>query len=226
MTDIQARLLACAEPVYRDFTLKLTPGMDPARVIGVRVPPLRAMAREYKGTEEAEAFLAALPHRYYEEDNLHAYLIALEPDFDRCLARVEAFLPYVDNWATCDTLTPKVFAKNRPALRSAALRWLHSDRTYTIRFGIKMLMDQFLGEDFFPEAMEQVAALRSEEYYVNMMVAWYFATALCKQPQAAMPYLQARRLSRWTHNKAIQKAVESFRITPEQKTTLRALRWS
>ena len=143
MTDIQARLLACAEPAYRDFTLKLTPGMDPARVIGVRVPPLRAMAREYKGTEEAEAFLAALPHRYYEEDNLHAYLIALEPDFDRCLARVEAFLPYVDNWATCDTLTPKVFAKNRPALRSAALRWLHSDRTYTIRFGIKMLMDQF-----------------------------------------------------------------------------------
>lgn len=223
-TAIQTQLFALRDEGYRDFHARLMPTVDKARIIGVRTPALRALARELYGTAEAEDFLRALPHEYYEENNLHARLIMCGRDFDAVLAQTEAFLPFVDNWATCDGLSPKVFARHRAALLPCIDRWLTSDHVYTVRFGIKMLMEHFLCEDFSPVFLEKVAAVRSEEYYVNMMCAWYFATALAKQYGQALPYLTEQRLPRWTHNKTIQKAVESYRITPEQKEFLRALR--
>lgn len=224
MTAIQTRLFALRDEGYRDFHARLMPTVDKARIIGVRTPALRALARELYGTAEAGDFLCALPHEYYEENNLHAQLIMRGRDFGTVLAQTEAFLPFVDNWATCDGLSPKVFARHRAALLPHIDRWLSSGEVYTVRFGIKLLMEHFLDADFSPTYLEKVAAVRSEEYYVNMMCAWYFATALARQSDAALPYLTERRLPRWVHNKTIQKAVESYRISPEQKEFLRALR--
>jgi len=169
-------------------------------------------------------FLEALPHFYFEENQLHAFLLSEMKDFAACLKAVERFLPYIDNWATCDQLSPKVFRKHRQELRDAVWRWIDSGQTYAVRFGIKMLMDHFLDGDFEPVYLEMTASVRSEEYYVRMMVAWYFATALAKQYDAALPYIENRRLDPWTHNKTIQKAVESYRIRPEQKEYLRGLK--
>ena len=224
MTALQSRLFTLQDEGYRDFHARLIPTVDKARIIGVRMPALRALARELDGSREAADFLRALPHTYYEEDNLHALLIARGHDIDTVLAQAEEFLPHIDNWATCDCFSPKVFARHRAALLPHIDYWLASSEVYTVRFGIKMLMEHFLDADFSPACLEKVAAVRTEEYYINMMCAWYFATALAKQYGQALPYLTEYRLPRWTHNKTIQKAVESYRITPEQKEFLRTLR--
>ena len=209
---------------YRDFQKKLIPTVDPDTVIGVRTPDLRKLANKMRGTPEAEAFMEVLPHEYFDENQLHAFLISEEKDYDRCIRRVEAFLPYIDNWATCDQLSPKVFKKHKDELLTRIRMWMKSDHTYTIRFAIGMLMQHFLDEDFDLQYPDMVAQIRSEEYYVNMMIAWYFATALAKQYEAAVSYLETQKLDVWTHNKAIQKARESYRITPEQKEYLKSLK--
>ena len=218
------RLLALKDGAYAAFQRKLLPTVDIWRVIGVRTPALQALAKKLAGTEEAEAFLRALPHRYFDENQLHAFLISEEKDFDRCLERVETFLPYVDNWATCDQLSPAVFARRHAELLPWVRRWISGKETYTVRFGIGMLMRHFLDGDFDPAYLAWAGGVRSDEYYVNMMIAWYFATALAKQYGAALPWIEEKRLPAWTHNKAIQKAVESRRLTLEQKETLRRLR--
>ena len=226
MTDIQTALFALRDPAYQAFQSKLIPTIDPQTVIGVRMPALRKLAREIAGTPVAEGFLQELPHRYYEENNLHGLLISAIPDYDGAVAALETFLPYVDNWATCDLLSPKAFRKHPPELRKQIRRWVEDAHTYTVRFGLGMLMSFYLDEGFQMEDLDLAAGVRREEYYVKMMAAWYFATALAKQYDAALPYLRQRRLDRWTHNKTIQKAVESYRITPEQKDELRSLRWN
>ena len=224
MTAIQEQLFALQDTDYTAFQHPLIPSVESEAFIGVRTPALRSLAKELHGSPEAEAFLRALPHAYFEENQLHAFLIALEKDFDRALAQTDAFLPYVDNWATCDQLTPKAFRKNRAVLGEAIDRWISSEHEYTVRFAIKMRMDHFLDEAFTPEIPAQIAAVQREEYYIRMMQAWFFATALAKQYEAVLPYLEQNRLEAWVHNKTIQKAVESYRITPEQKTSLKMLR--
>ena len=226
MTEIQQRLFALQDAGYRDFHAALMPTVDKALVIGVRMPALRALAKELKGTEPASDFMAALPHEYYEENNLHAALIGHIRDFDACMAAVERFLPYVDNWATCDMMNPRALAKDKAALLERIRLWLQSGHTYTVRFGMGMLMNHFLEEDFREEYPALVASVRSEEYYVRMMQAWYFATALAKQYEAAVTYLEQRRLGAWVHNKTIQKARESFRVSQEQKEYLKSLKVS
>ena len=226
MTEIQQRLFALQDAGYRDFHAALMPTVDKALVIGVRMPALRALAKELKGTELAADFMAALPHKYYEENNLHAALIGHIRDFDACMAAVERFLPYVDNWATCDMMNPRALAKDKAALLERIQLWLQSSHTYTVRFGMEMLMNHFLEEDFREEYPALVASVRSEEYYVRMMQAWYFATALAKQYEAAVTYLEQRRLGAWVHNKTIQKARESFRVSQEQKEYLKSLKVS
>ena len=224
MTEIQEKLIVLAESAYRDFMAPLLPNLPRQRILGVRTPALRNYAKELYRAGEYEHFLRELPHAYYEEDNLHAFLIAEMRDYDRCLAELERFLPYIDNWATCDCLRPKAFGKNRARLLEHIPLWLASGETYTVRYGIGMLMAHFLDEDFQAEYLDWVSDVRSGEYYINMMIAWYFATALAKQYEAALPYLENHRLDRWTHNKTIRKAVESYRITDEQKTYLKSLR--
>lgn len=226
MTEIQQRLFALQDTGYRDFHAALIPTVDKALVIGVRMPALRALARELKGTEQAAAFMAELPHRYYEENNLHAALIGHIRDFDGCMAALEIFLPYVDNWATCDMMNPKALAKDKAVLLERIRLWLQSSHTYIVRFGMGMLMRYFLEEDFREEYLALVASVQSEEYYVRMMQAWYFATALAKQYEAAVTYLEQRKLGGWVHNKTIQKARESYRISGEQKEYLKSLKIS
>ena len=226
MTEIQQRLFALQNAGYRDFHAALMPTVDKALVIGVRMPALRALAKELKGTEPAADFMAQLPHKYYEENNLHAALIGHIRDFQPCITALERFLPYVDNWATCDMMNPKALAKDKAALLERIQLWLQSSHTYTVRFGMEMLMNHFLEEDFREEYPALVASVRSEEYYVRMMQAWYFATALAKQYEAAVTYLEQRRLGAWVHNKTIQKARESFRVSQEQKEYLKSLKVS
>ena len=223
-SEIQNRLREMGEPEFADFQAKLTPGIDRVRFIGVRTPKLRSYAKELVRGGGYEEFLSALPHRYFDEDQLHAFIISEIKDYDKCMALTEEFLPYINNWATCDQLSPKVFGKHKEDLLTHIDEWLKSDRTYTIRFGTGMLMQHFLDECFDTSYMHRVAEIRSEEYYVNMMTAWYFATALAKQYYAALAVLLEHRLDAWTHNKAIQKAVESRRITDEQKEYLRTLK--
>ena len=219
---IRARLFAMQDAKYRDFTAKLTPTVPPERIIGVRTPELRKYAVELSKTEDAAAFMATLPHLYQEENNLHAFLIERIADYDACVAALDAFLPYVDNWATCDSMSPKCLKKQLPRLTGEIRRWMASDRVYTVRFGMGMLMRHFLDDAFDPAYLDWVAALRSEEYYINMMIAWFFATALAKQWDATLPYIMSRRLEPWVHNKAIQKAIESYRIPEDRKIWLRA----
>lgn len=221
---ISEELFALQDTEYQVFQSKLMPTIPPETVIGVRTPLLRKRAKELAGTPQAESFLHDLPHRYYEENNLHAFLIEQIRDYDTALAETERFLPYINNWATCDCFCPKVFAKHKAELLIPLRRWLGSDQTYTVRYAMGMLMRYYLDEDFQPEYLAWVAGVHSEEYYLNMMRAWYFATALAKQPDAALPWLTDRRLDVWTHNKTIQKAAESYRIPPEMKQQLRELR--
>lgn len=222
--EIMQRLLEMQDPSYREFISKLVPTVAKERFIGIRTPALRKLAKELKQTPEAERFLQELPHRYYEENCLHAFLIEQIRGYPACIETLNSFLPYVDNWAVCDSMSPKVLAKHRQELLQEISVWLKSPHPYTVRFGIEALMNWYLDDAFLPAYPQMVAEVISEEYYVNMMIAWYFATALAKQYDVVLPYLQEKRLSKWVHNKTIQKAVESYRITPEQKTYLRSLR--
>lgn len=224
MPDITARLMACADPANADFQSRLTPALSRADMLGVRTPDIRKIAREFAGTPEAAEFMRRLPHRYFDENNLHGALIERIRDFDGCTAALDAFLPYVDNWATCDLISPKCFGKNKEALLPHIRRWMDSPHVYTCRFGLEMLMRWYLDEDFRPEYLNWAAAVPDGEYYLHMMVAWFFATALTKQYDAALPFLKEKRLSVKTHNKAIQKALESYRISPERKEYLRSLK--
>ena len=222
--EIRDELFQLQDEKYRDFQYKLIPTVDPEKIIGVRTPELRNYAKQLMKREDLEEFLTDLPHQFFDENQLHAFVLSGMKDYDRCIDSVCRFLPYVDNWATCDQMSPKVFKKHRPELLEYIRKWIRSDETYTVRFGVGMLMEHFLDEDFKPEYLDMVAGLRSDEYYINMMIAWYFATALAKQYDAALPYIEEQRLEPWTHNKAIQKSVESYRITPEQKAYLKSLK--
>ena len=224
MTEIQKRLFALQDKEYQAFTAKLNPTVDRDTIIGVRLPALRALAKELKDTDEAKDFLSSLPHKYLEENHLHSFLLSGIKDFDEGIAAVERFLPYIDNWAVCDSLRVKALAKYPEQLLPYLEKWMKSEHTYTIRCGILNLMNYFLDDRFDEKYPAMVAAIHSEEYYVNMMIAWYFATALAKQYDAVLPYLTEQRLDKWVHNKTIQKAVESYRITDEQKAYLKTLR--
>lgn len=223
MTNLQKDLAAHGEKDYAAFSARLIPTVAPKLFLGVRVPVLRKLAAEFEKTDACAPFLSALPHTYYEENLLHAILLSRIKTFDTCLAAVDAFLPYIDNWAVCDSLRPRVFAKHKADLLRSIHRWVKSDAPYTRRFGIEMLMTHFLDDDFSPDLIDIAARAACDEYYVGMMIAWYFATALAKQWDAALPYLKDRRLPPWIFAKTVQKACESFRITPAQKALLRGL---
>lgn len=222
--EIQDELFRLQDRKYGDFQAKLMPTVESDTVMGVRTPELRKYAKQLVKREDISGFLIDLPHRYFDENQLHAFIISEMKDYYRCMEEVNHFLPYVDNWATCDQMSPKVFKKYRKELLDYIRVWIQSDKTYTVRFAIGMLMEHFLDEDFNAEYPEMVAAVRSDEYYVNMMTAWYFATALAKQYESVVPYIEKQRLDTWTHNKTIQKSVESYRITPEQKEYLKSLK--
>lgn len=224
ITKIQKMLFERQDKEFQQFQSKLIPNIDPKIIIGVRTPELRKMGKALAKEPDIHTFLEELPHTYFEENNLHGFILETIKDYDACIRETDRFLPYVDNWATCDLVCPKVFGKHLPELSEKIKEWMASGETYTVRFGIGMLMRFYLDEAFLPEHLEQVAAIQSEEYYVNMMIAWYFATALAKQYEAALPYIQQKRLENWTHNKTIQKAVESRRITAEQKAYLKSLK--
>ena len=224
MTELQERLAALRDEKNADFVAKLCPTASRETVLGIRQPELRRLAKELWKTEDMTRFMAELPHAYFEENLLHAFLLDHIRDYDTCMAALEHLLPWVDSWCACDSINPPVFKKHRPELMEHVEPWLASGETYTVRFGVKMLMNHFLDGDFRPEYLEQVAIIESEEYYVNMMRAWYFATALAKQWESSLPYLTEQRLDPWTHGKTIQKAVESYRISEERKALLKELR--
>lgn len=230
-TIIYNRLYEMQDETYRSFQVSLIPELKAERMIGVRTPELRSYAKELLKSGNYTEFIRTLPHEYFDEMQLHAFIISELKDFEQCMSEVERFLPHVDNWATCDQLSPKIFGKKKngrlvysDSLLERIGKWIESDRTYTFRFGIKMLMQHYLDEEFDVSYMDRVAAVRSGEYYINMMIAWYFATALAKRWDDALQVIKECRLDEWTHNKAIQKAVESRRITDEQKTYLRTLK--
>lgn len=221
---IREDLFAMQDLSYRDFHSRLMPDVDKAAVIGVRVPELRKYVKELAKDPEIQEFLDDLPHQYYEENNVHGFLIQQMKEYEKCMEELEKFLPYINNWAICDMTSPKVFKKHKEELLEAVRRWIASDHVYTVRYGIGMLMQHYLDEDFREEYPQMVSEIQSEEYYVNMMIAWYFATALAKQYETILPYIEKQKLDVWTHNKTIQKACESYRITPEQKAYLRTLK--
>lgn len=221
---VYERLAGCRSDQYRDFQSRLVPNIPKEKILGVRTPDMRRIAKEIRGTKEAEAFLAELPHSYYEENLVHFFLIAAIRDFDECVRAVETFLPYVDCWPVCDQSTPKVFAKHHDRLLPLIKKWIDSEHVYTSRFGIRMLMNEFLDEDFRPEYLEWVGQVRGEDYYIRMMVAWFFATALAKQYDKTIVWIEERRLEPWTHKKTIQKAVESFRVSDGHKVYLKTFR--
>ncbi|MBR1607294.1 MAG: DNA alkylation repair protein [Clostridia bacterium] len=224
MHELTERLLALRDDKNADFQHRILPTLDREDILGVRTPDIRRLAREFKGTPAAAEFMAQLPHRYFDENNLHGALIETIKDFDMCVAALDVFLPHVDNWATCDLISPKILGKQKEKLLSHIRRWMDSPHVYTCRFGLEALMRWYLDGDFRPEYLQWAAAVPDGEYYLHMMVAWYFATALAKQYDAALPYLTERKLSAKTHNKAIQKALESYRISAEQKGLLRTLK--
>ena len=222
--EIVTELFNMRDVDYAQFQGKLIPTVSSDRVIGVRTPVLRAFAKDLYKNPDIDEFLCATPHQYFDEDQLHAFVISLEKDFDKCIALVEEFLPFIDNWATCDQLSPKCLKKEPEKLLSYIKVWIKSNHIYTVRFAIGMLMQHYLDDGFKTEYADMVAEVRSDEYYINMMIAWYFATALAKQYESIVPYIEERRLAVWVHNKAIQKSVESYRITAEQKEYLRTLK--
>ncbi len=222
--DLHKKLYNLQDLKYRDMQIKIIPTVNPESIIGVRTPELKMMTKEMLKAGDYKDFLEDLPHTYFEENQLQAFIISGIKDLNECMEELEKFLPYVDNWATCDQMSPKIFKKHKEVLLAHIKGWLGSEKTYTIRFGVGMLMEHFLGEDYDPVYPEMVAKLRSDEYYVNMMIAWYFATALAKQYKSILPFIEENRLDHWTHNKAIQKSVESRRITEEQKEYLKSLK--
>lgn len=221
--EIRTDLISVADEKYREFNGSLIPTVDREKVIGVRVPALKNLAKKYRNHPKIGEFLSDLPHFYHEENCLHGYIIAEIKDYEQVEAAVEKFLPYVDNWATCDTLSPKAFAKNLAKTRENALRRIKSERTYTVRFGINTVMRFFLGDNFDGELVESIADVKSDEYYVNMMIAWFFATALAKNYDEVLSYLTDRKLGVWVHNKTIRKVIESRRVSDERKEFLRSL---
>jgi len=223
--EITETLFKMQDIKYREFQSKLIPPKTADDMIGVRTPELRKYAKELLKREDVGEFLAGLPHRYFDENQLHAFIISGMKDYDKCMEELCRFLPYVDNWATCDQMSPKVFKKHRPELFRQIKKWIKSKDTFTVRFAVGMLMEHFLDEDFDTGYPEMVSEIRSDEYYINMMIAWYFATALAKQYDSVLPYIEEKKLDKWTHNKAIQKSVESLRITPEQKAYLKTLKY-
>lgn len=224
LTKLQKRLFELSDNEYAEFQAKLTPGVDLNRIMGIRVPVLRKFAKEYLKDPESITFLKKLPHKYFDENMLHGLLISEQKDFDECIRLTDEFLPYVDNWAVCDIMSPKCFKKNKTALLVKIKEWAKSCHVYTARFGIEMLMSHFLDDDFKTDYLKIPAAVKSDEYYLNMMLAWFFATALAKQWEYAAAYIENNCLSLWVHNKTIQKAVESYRITDVQKAYLKSLR--
>lgn len=227
--DITKELLALQDLAYKEYTGKINPAVPQEKVIGIRIPKLRQLAKKLlkeAKTDDTQIriFMAGLPHKYFEENLLHAILLSEMQDFDQLIEDVERFLPYVEDWGTCDTISPKIFAQHTKELEPLAFKWLKDSHPYTIRFGICVFMSYFLGDLFKTDQADAITAIRSDEYYVNMMTAWYFATALAFNYDEVVPYLETQHLDDWTHNKAIQKAVESRRITPEQKAYLKSLR--
>lgn len=222
--DIQKRLFQLQDEKYRAFQCALMPTVDADRVIGIRTPQLRALGKEIIRAGRGAEFISELPHKYYEEDNLHGVIISEMKDYDEAVRELDRFLPYVDNWCSCDMISPAVFKKHRDRLIGDIRRWLSSGETYTVRFALKMLMAHYLDSEFTPEYPELALTAPRGEYYTDMMLAWYFATALAKQWDAVLPYIRSGRLGAWVHNKAIQKAVESLRITQEQKELLKSMR--
>jgi len=222
--NIREELLSMSEPAYGDFQANIVPNIDRERIIGIRVPMLRQFAKKLKGTDEVKLFFKDLPHKYYEENILHIICLEDIKDYDECIAEVERFLPFMDCWAVTDDKPPKVYSGNRDRLIECVYRWIESKETYTCRYGLHTLMALYLDAEFKPEYNELAAQVRSDEYYVNMMIAWYFATALAKQWDATITYIENNRLDVWTHNKTIQKAIESFRVSDEHKNYLRTLK--
>ena len=222
--SVYEKLLEVKDDEYKTFQAKLVPNIDPATIIGVRTPQMRTIAKEVFSSDERDAFLTGLPHKYYEENLVHFFVISLIKDFDECIKAVETFLPYVDCWPVSDQATPKSFKKNHEKLLPYIRKWIASDEVYTARFGIRMLMNEYLGDDFKEEYLELVASKKGDDYYLKMMVAWYFATALAKRYDESVKYIEGRRLDEWVHKKAIQKAIESYRVTEEHKEYLRSLR--
>ena len=222
--EIRDKLFTLQDKKYRDFQSKLIPTIAIDNVIGVRTPDLRKYAKELLKRKDIKDFLNVLPHKYFDENQLHAFIVSEIKDFGLCIQEVSRFLSFVDNWATCDQMSPKIFKKYHSELLKYIKEWLSSDKTYVVRFAIGMLMEHFLNEDFDIAYPERIAKIKSDEYYVNMMIAWYFATALAKQYNLVLPFIENKRLDSWTHNKTIQKAVESNRITEEQKAYLKKLK--
>ena len=222
--SVYEMLLEAKDDKYRDFQVKLVPNVSPDTIIGVRTPDMRKIAKEVFNSPEKEEFLKELPHKYYEENLVHFFIIAMIKDFDECIEKVEEFLPYVDCWPVSDQATPKTFKKNHAKLLPYIRNWIASDHVYTARFGIRMLMNEFLDDDFKDEYLELVASKEGDDYYLKMMVAWYFATALAKKYDESVKYIEGRKLDDWIHKKAIQKAVESYRVTDEHKEHLKKYR--
>lgn len=224
LNQIKSDLFGMQDVKYKEFHTKLIPTVDKDTIIGVRIPDLRKMAKELSKNEDIDIFLNILPHQYYEENNLHAFIIETEKNYDKCVEKINTFLPFVNNWATCDSMRPKVFSKNTDKLIAEIENWIKSKKAYTVRFGIECLMTYYLDKEFNEKYLQSVCDIQSEEYYINMMRAWYFATALAKQYDSTVKYIENKNLDTWTHNKTIQKAVESYRITKEQKTYLKTLK--
>lgn len=222
--EIIKELLDLSDQKYRDLQTRILPTVNKDSIIGVRTPLLRSLAKRVSKEPDCAQFLNELPHKYFDENQLHAFIISEIKDFDTCIKEVCRFLPYIDNWATCDQLSPKVFKKHKPELLVYIKRWIESKNTYTVRFGVGMLMQHYLDCDFEPYYPDLVSNIKSDEYYINMMIAWYFATALAKQYDTAVKYIENKKLDTWTHNKTIQKAIESYRISDEHKEYLRSLK--
>lgn len=221
---LKERLDLLSDKKFHKFNSALIPNIDAATIIGVKTPELKKIAGDLYKSGDFKVFLQSLPHKYFEENQIHAFIIAEIEDFGVCINEVEKFLPYVDNWATCDQLSPKVFSKHKTECLTYIKKWITSEHPYIIRFSVNMLMRHFLEDDYNVSYSDMVSAIKHEDYYVNMSRAWYFATALAKQKQAILPYLEDRRLDVWTHNKTIQKAIESLRIDADLKDYLRTLK--
>ena len=224
INKIREDLFGLSDLQYRDFHSRLVPNLEKDSIIGVRTPDLKKYAKNVSSHNEIDVFLSDLPHKYYDENNLHAFIISEISDFDLCISRLFSFLPFIDNWATCDGLRPKCFSKNRDKLSEKALGWISDDRTYIRRFGIQVIMNHYLDDRFDIKFHKVISSIKSDEYYVNMMIAWYFATALAKQYNDTVPFLENYSLDKWTHNKTIQKAVESLKISDDIKNYLKKLK--
>ena len=222
--SVYERLLSYQDKTYKEFQSKLVPNIDKETIIGVRTPQIRSIVKEIFGTEEANIFLKTLPHQYYEENLVHIFLVSKIKDYDECVKEIERFLPYIDCWPVCDQATPLVFKKNHDKLLPYIKKWIKSNKVYTARFGIRMLMNEFLNDDFKEEYLELVSSKKGEDYYLKMMIAWFFATALAKQYNATIKYIENKCLDPWIHKKTIQKAIESYRVSDEHKEYLKTFR--